>query len=122
MNLAAIPIENDVVLPESEGKAVLTDLSNHPDFKVTWDNRRRVITFSLCFCAVVITFILVVCGVSLFIGHDIEANVTSVFITCVTSTVFFSMGLIGSYVFGVSFETNNFRNKLVDLATEVAKK
>ena len=102
-------------------RAVLKSVQDHQAFEPKWDNRRRVINWSLIFCATIIGGVMVICTVSLLLNRDIQANITSVFITLVTSDVFFALAVIGSYVFGATWEANNFRDKLTDVATAIVK-
>lgn len=106
--------------PSSE--IMLGDLASHPNFQVTWTNRRRLINRSLLFCCVIVSIVLFLCTLGILIGRDIPTNVANVFSTMISSVVFFSLAIIGSYVFGKSWETNNFREKITDLATVVMKK
>lgn len=107
--------------PRSQTYSAVKSLTNHPDFKITWNNRRRVINLALMFCVAVIVVIILMCAVGIGIDRDIQPNITSVLITLITSAVFFGMAVIGSYIFGASWDSNNFRSKITDLATAMVQ-
>jgi len=94
-------------------------LLNNPDFKVTWNNRRRIVSWTLIFCGAVVTVITLSGCVTLFSERDLQPNVASLFSWLVSSAVFLTTTIIGSYIFGAAFETTKFRDKITELAGTV---
>lgn len=97
-------------------------LSADPNFQVTWTNRRKIINYSLLFGAGVIgTITLTVCGLAIF-GQDVHPNAVMIMSSLIYSVVLAATGIIGSYVFGASYESNNFRGHLSGLASTLIRK
>lgn len=67
---------------------------NHgdPEFRPTWENRRRTIFSTLFFCAGVILYLLLA-------GEDNKLNETIIQFAFITGA-----GVVGSYVFGAAWE------------------
>jgi uncharacterized membrane protein (DUF485 family) len=96
-------------------------LSNHPDFRVSWSNRRRVVNLSLIVCGAILCCVLLLCAAALVMNRDLQPNVTSVVTTITTSVFYAAMAIIGTYIFGASWEANNFRKSSTDLAALLNK-
>ena len=102
-------------MPETAHQFVRT-LTSHPDFKLSWSNRRRVVNLCLIGCGAVVGCVILMCCAALAMNRDLQPNVTNVVITLLTSVIYTALAIIGSYIFGATWEANNFRRSATDLA------
>lgn len=69
-------------------------------YRPIWKNRRRVIFLSLLFCASMVTYLVIA-------GEDTSLNET-----VVTGSFLLAAGVIGSYVFGSTWDDANLMQSL----------
>jgi hypothetical protein len=70
-----------------------------PDIKPSWKNRRKFMLATSAFCAVVISYIII-------FGKDTTVNETAITMSFLTL-----MGIIGSYVFGATWQDISLNKK-----------
>lgn len=108
------PLQSPTTGPDLSHPAV-APLVSMPD----WTNRRKVIFYSLKFCAVFSGLIIVISCIALLINvfyakTTIDPNLTSLLSSIFFSLTFVFSSILGAYVFGVNTDMSNFRNNLMN--------
>jgi hypothetical protein len=91
-------------------------IANHPQFTLSWENRRKVVRWTLIFTAVMFTLITGAICYDTVEHIDITANVSELLFSLILSTSVFATAVIGSYVFGAAWDISGLRNTLSNLA------
>lgn len=84
-----------------------------------WENRRKIVFRCLSLCAVLITMIVAVFLIgalySMVKNQPVDAAVASILSTAIYALVGLASAVIGSYVFGATFDTKSFRENIMSL-------